>query len=67
MTPELHYKAAGSYFTCQCIEMFPYVNPLQEWLKGLSQGLGNIIQASEYVEQCDYEIISCLAILCRHF
>lgn len=47
--------------------MFPYVCTFQVWLKGLSQGLRNIIQAREKVEQWHHEIISRLAALCRHF
>lgn len=62
MTRKLQcYSATSCNFTCQSVEMLPYVFPLQVWLKGLSQGLGNGIQAAEKVEQCDYEVISCLA------
>lgn len=54
-------------FTGQCIEMLPYVCILQVGLKSLRQGLGNIIQGNENVEQCNYEGLSCTAVLCGHF
>ncbi len=68
MTSELqHYTAANWYFTCQCVEVVPYLCPFQVRLKRLSQGLGNFVQATEKVEQCNHEVISSLAALCRHF
>lgn len=33
----------------------------------MSQGLRNIAQANEKIEQCNYEVIGSLAALCRYF
>lgn len=62
-----HYAAAGWYFTCKSVQMIPYLQPFQVWLKDLSQGLGSTVQATEKVEQGNYEVISGFAALCRCF
>lgn len=37
-------------FTCYWVQMFPYVSPLKIWLKGLSQGFRDGVQARKKVK-----------------
>lgn len=56
----------GFYFTCQCVQMFPYLGLFQIRFKDMGQGLRYTIHATENIEQCDYKVISSLAAFCRY-